>query len=76
MPSRETRKIMKHGQSSGVVAIPKPYRDYHGLNPGATVTILYDTLLLIIPKGKENLLVEKAQLIDQLLGQTKPEASR
>ncbi|MGQ9507685.1 MAG: AbrB/MazE/SpoVT family DNA-binding domain-containing protein, partial [Candidatus Bathycorpusculaceae bacterium] len=56
--------------SSGVIAIPKPYRDYHNLTPGNIVTVLYDSLLLIIPKTHENLLTEKAQLIDKLLGQT------
>lgn len=34
---RVERKIMKHG-SSGVLAIPKAYRDYYKLNPGVTVT--------------------------------------
>jgi len=69
VPAKENRKIMKHG-SSGVIAIPKPYRDYHNLTPGNTVTILYDSLLLIIPKSHEKLLHEKAALIDALLGQT------
>jgi len=61
---------MKHG-TSGVVAIPKAYRNYHNLNPGSVVTVLYDSLLLIIPEELENLLKEKAELIDQLLGQSK-----
>lgn len=59
---------MKHG-TSGVVAIPKSYRNYHNLNPGSTVTVLFDSLLLIVPKNLEYLLKEKAELIDQLLGQ-------
>jgi bifunctional DNA-binding transcriptional regulator/antitoxin component of YhaV-PrlF toxin-antitoxin module len=70
MPAKSEHKIMKHG-TSGVVVIPKPYRDYHGLKPGSSVTILYDSLLLVVPKGLENLLTEKANLIDQLLGQAK-----
>ncbi|MGB9778669.1 MAG: AbrB/MazE/SpoVT family DNA-binding domain-containing protein [Candidatus Bathyarchaeales archaeon] len=70
MPAKEQRKVMKHG-TSGVVAIPKAYRDYHNLEPGSVVTVLYDSLLLIVPKGRENLLQEKAELIDQLLGQSK-----
>jgi len=61
---------MKHG-TSGVVAIPKAYRDYHNLNPGSVVTVLYDSMVLIVPKSCENLLQEKAELIDQLLGQSK-----
>ncbi|MEM1589558.1 MAG: hypothetical protein QXZ68_06600 [Candidatus Bathyarchaeia archaeon] len=68
MPAKERRKIMKHG-TSGVVAIPKAYRDYHGLCHGAEVTVLYDSLLLIVPKSLEGLLQKKAGLIDQLLGQ-------
>ena len=37
MLARVERKIMKHG-SSGVLAIPKAYKDYCKLNPGVTVT--------------------------------------
>ena len=70
MPAKEKRKIMKHG-TSGVVAIPKAYRDYHGLPPGSIVTVLYNSLMLIVPQKYENLMVEKAELIDQLLGGTK-----
>lgn len=70
MPAKEDRKIMKHG-TSGVIAVPKSYRNYYNLDPGTTVTILYDSLLLIVPKSQENLLQEKAKLIDQLLGGTK-----
>lgn len=70
MPAKEDRKIMKHG-TSGVIAVPKSYRNYYNLDPGTTVTILYDSLLLIVPKSQENLLKEKAKLIDQLLGGTK-----
>jgi antitoxin component of MazEF toxin-antitoxin module len=69
VPAKENRKIMKHG-TSGVIAIPKPYRDYHNLTPGNTVTVLYDSLLLIVPRGLEKLLHEKAALIDALLGQS------
>jgi antitoxin component of MazEF toxin-antitoxin module len=69
VPAKEKRKIMKHG-TSGVIAIPKPYREYHNLTPGKTVTVLYDSLLLIIPKNLEKLLHEKATLINELLGQS------
>jgi len=69
VPAKEKRKIMKHG-TSGVVAVPKAYRDYHNLTCGTEVTILYDSLLLIIPKNLEKLLHEKAALIDALLGQS------
>jgi antitoxin component of MazEF toxin-antitoxin module len=66
VPAKESRKIMKNG-SSGVIAIPKPYRNHHNLTLGNTVTILYDSLLLIIQKTHENLLHEKGKLIDKLL---------
>jgi bifunctional DNA-binding transcriptional regulator/antitoxin component of YhaV-PrlF toxin-antitoxin module len=66
---------MKHG-SSGVVVLPKAYRDYHDLNPGDDVTILYDSLLLIIPQSQEDLATEKADLIDDLLGQKKQKSQR
>jgi antitoxin component of MazEF toxin-antitoxin module len=70
MPSKSEHKIMRHG-TSGVVVIPKPFRDYHRLVPGNIVTVLYDSLILIVPKDRENLIMEKAELIDQLLGQPK-----
>jgi antitoxin component of MazEF toxin-antitoxin module len=70
MPAKSEHKIMKHG-TSGVVVIPKPYRDYHNLQPGAEVTVLYDSLLLIVPKKLEAVLKQKQALVDQLLGQVK-----
>jgi antitoxin component of MazEF toxin-antitoxin module len=69
MPSKIIHKIMRHG-TSGVVAIPKPYIDYNNLQMGSTVTILYDSVLIIIPRNLEHIIKEKATLIDQLLGQT------
>jgi antitoxin component of MazEF toxin-antitoxin module len=61
---------MKHG-TSGVVAIPPDYRRYHNLSHGKTVKILYDSLLLIVPKELEKRVLgdpEKKALIDKLLG--------
>lgn len=69
MPAEETRKVMKHGQSSGVVALPIAYRRYHNLDPGDKVKILYDSLLLIIPESMEHILKNRRQLVDKLLGQ-------
>jgi len=60
---------MKHGKSSGVVAIPIAYRKYHKLNPGAKVKIVYDSLLLIVPRSMEHVLSKKRHLVDALLGQ-------
>ncbi len=70
MPSKSKHKIMKHG-TSGVVVIPKAYRDYHNLATGSSVTILSDGLLLIVPESLQHLLKEKAAVIDQLLGHPK-----
>jgi antitoxin component of MazEF toxin-antitoxin module len=70
MLARVERKIMKHG-SSGVLAIPKAYRDYYKLNHGATVTILYDSLLLIVPKECQHMLIENADLVEQLLSHSR-----
>lgn len=66
MPSEVERKIMKHG-TSGVVAIPIGYRKYHDLNPGDEVKVLYDGVVLIVPKDREHILKEKKELIDKLL---------
>jgi antitoxin component of MazEF toxin-antitoxin module len=67
---RVERKIMKHG-SSGVLAIPKAYRDYYKLSPGATVTVLYDSLLLIVPKECQRMLIENADLVEQFLSHSR-----
>jgi len=66
MPAEVERKIMKHG-TSGVVAIPHSYRKYHNLDPGDEVIVLYNSLLLMVPKNKEHILEEKKQLIEKLL---------
>ena len=65
MPAKETHKVMRHG-TSGVVVLPKAYRDYHNINPGSRVTVLYDSLLLVIPESQKGLAAEKAELIDKL----------
>lgn len=75
MPAKVKRKIMKHG-TSVVAVIPKAYCDYQNINSGSVVTLLYDSLLLIVPEGLENVLKEKAALIDQLLGQSNKETPR
>jgi len=63
---KTTRKIIEHG-GSGVVAIPKDYRDYYNLEPGAEVTVLYGGVVVIIPKQLEHLIEEKKELIKKLL---------
>ena len=60
---------MKHG-SSGVIAIPKDYRTYHNLNHGDEVVVLYDNLILIIPKEEQKRIEgdpKKTALINELL---------
>lgn len=66
MPSEVSRKIMKHG-TSGVVAIPMPYRRYHKINTGDEVKVIYNGLLIIIPQGMEHILKKKRELIEKIL---------
>ena len=66
MPSKTTRKIIELG-NSGVVSLPKEYRDYHNLKPGDIVIVLWDGFVLLIPKELENRITEKKELIDELL---------
>jgi len=63
--------MMKHG-TSGVVTIPMSYRKYHDLNPGDEMIVLYDSLILMAPKSMEHIVEDKQELIDELLGMTKP----
>ena len=67
MPSEVTRKIMKHG-TSGVVAIPMPYRRYHNIKLGDEVKIIYNGVLIIVPKGMEHILKKEKQTIEKILG--------
>jgi len=73
MPAKVLRRLMKHG-TSGVVTIPKSYRQYHDLNPGDEMILLYDTLILMAPKSMEHIIEAKQELIDELLGMTKKPA--
>ena len=66
MPAREERKVLKRG-NSGVVVIPKPYRDYFDLKPGSKVIVLYDSIVLIILDKLDHLLEEKKEQINKLL---------
>ncbi len=66
MPAKTNRKIMKHG-SSGVIAVPSDYRQYHNLKPGDNVEVLYDSLLLIVPEKLKHIADKKRELIDKLL---------
>jgi len=69
LPGKSKRKVLKQG-SSTVVSIPADYRRYHNLEPGKEVTVLYDNLLLIIPKDQEKKILEdpeKRDLIKKIL---------
>jgi bifunctional DNA-binding transcriptional regulator/antitoxin component of YhaV-PrlF toxin-antitoxin module len=57
---------MKHG-TSGVVAIPMAYRRYHKIDTGDEVKIIYNGLLIIIPRGMEHVLKQKRALIEKIL---------
>lgn len=67
MPGETTRTVTKHGKYSGVVALPTDYRRYYDLHPGASVKVIYDSLLLIIPHGAEGKLRERKNLIKKVL---------
>lgn len=66
MPGEIERRIMKHG-SSRVIALPKPYLRFFDLDHGGKVKILFDHIIIILPKSLENLLNEKRETIDELL---------
>jgi bifunctional DNA-binding transcriptional regulator/antitoxin component of YhaV-PrlF toxin-antitoxin module len=57
---------MKHG-TSGVVAIPMPYRRFHNINPGDMVKIIYNGVLIIVPHDHEGISMEKLSLIEKIL---------
>jgi bifunctional DNA-binding transcriptional regulator/antitoxin component of YhaV-PrlF toxin-antitoxin module len=67
MPAKVKRTMMKHG-TSGVVTIPMSYRKYHDLNPGDEMIVMYDSLILMAPKGMEYVIEKRKALIDELLG--------
>jgi len=58
MGYKEKRKLIKVGDSSRAVILPKPWLDYHGKN-AEELTLIGDAILIIAPKGLE----KKAQEI-------------
>jgi bifunctional DNA-binding transcriptional regulator/antitoxin component of YhaV-PrlF toxin-antitoxin module len=66
MPFKTTRKILALG-NSGVISIPKHYRNYYGLKVGAEVILLYDGCVLIVPKQFEGKIEEKMALLEELI---------
>ena len=68
MPSREHRKIIRMGASQGIT-LPKPFLDYHKVKDGEEMLLLYDNIILVLPRGvSEEVLEKKANLIKELLG--------
>ena len=70
MPAMVKRRVIKPSDTSAYIVIPKPYRDFHKIDKGSKVTILYDNLLLVIPEGLEEKVLsdpEKRRLIEKLL---------
>ena len=67
MPSRENRKVIKLGGSKAI-SLPKPFLDYNEIKQGDEVLLIYDSIILIFPKGfdKEKL-EKKADLLKMLL---------
>lgn len=63
MPARVNRKITG---DKGLVSLPKAYRDYHKLEKGDEVTMLYDNVVVVIPKSVK-LSKEKEQALKDLL---------
>jgi bifunctional DNA-binding transcriptional regulator/antitoxin component of YhaV-PrlF toxin-antitoxin module len=63
MPAKVKRKIITE---TGLVSLPKAYRDYHQLEKGDEVTMLYDNVLVVTPKNI-TLSKEKAQALKELL---------
>ena len=67
MPSKEHRQIISLGKSK-VICLPKPFLDYHNIEKGDKVLLLYDSIILVLPEGiTEETLSNKADLIKKLL---------
>ncbi len=49
MPQSVKRKLMKHGKSSLVVALPKGWLDYKGLHSGDQVEVITNEDVTIRP---------------------------
>ena len=66
MPAKETRKVFAVGGSKGIT-LPKPYADYHKIEEGDEVEVLYDSLILIIPKSAQKKFESRQAEITKLL---------
>jgi len=63
MPAKDIRKVLSE---KGHVTLPKPLRDYHGIKKGDEVEMIYDSVIVIIPKGVK-LDEEKRKALKKLL---------
>ena len=67
MPSKESRKVIKLGGSKAI-SLPKPFLDYHKIEGGDKVLLLYDGIILILPESfSQEQLEKKADFIKGLL---------
>jgi antitoxin component of MazEF toxin-antitoxin module len=65
MPGELERRLMKHG-TSRVVALPKSYLRFYGLENGGKVKVLYNDFIIIFPKKLENIINKNRELIDKI----------
>lgn len=63
MPSKEHRKVIKLGASK-VISLPKPFLDYHRVEEGDKVLLLYDSIVLVMP---DNISKRKMRAKDKLI---------
>ncbi len=63
MPSKDFRTIIT---DTGLITLPKIYRDYHQIEKGDKVEILFDGVLVVKPNGIK-LSPEKKRALRKLL---------
>ena len=68
IPSIGKRKVLRQGKSLAV-SLPADFRRYYNLKPKDEVIVLYDGVVIIIPKQEAEILKdpEKRKLIRKLL---------
>lgn len=53
MPTQTTRSVIKFGDSSLVVSLPKGWTDYYQVRPGDRVLVVANDVLIIHPPGAQ-----------------------
>jgi bifunctional DNA-binding transcriptional regulator/antitoxin component of YhaV-PrlF toxin-antitoxin module len=66
MPALEKRKVLPIGEGGRAITLPKPFAEFYNLEPKDEVTVLYDTILIVVPKGV-SLSKSKDTLLKKLL---------